>query len=520
MQDNYFWSQLCAQPAEKIFFFDGKRPVTCGQMRKQALYLAAALQAEGMQAGDRAVIAANPDRRFMVFFYAAMLLRAQISVIDPEMGRDHYAAKLRQFQPRWALIDRRLLFLQERPLLRRLYLRWRRAGLYFPPEPGLRYIGVGPTLPLRQPVLDFDTLIRRGTALSTAVQPDAGEDFDCLITYTSGTVDEPKGVVHTLESLRSAMAFLRQVIGDEPGQKTAVYLPLFALIGLHSALEVHLIPKNMHPKAKLRFYRQHNISLLFAPPAEYTVLLQVGGGKFPPCLRHLMIGSAPVYPGFLQKMVAAVSPETRISCTYGMTEHLLVAVVDGREKLKFKGEGDLLGAIVPGVAVRIAPDGEIEVRSPQLFKRYFHQPDRPDWHATGDLGYVTADNNLVMTGRKKDMIIRRDTNIYPGLYEPTINRIPGIRVAALVGLYDPDAADERVLLAVERDDQTLTAARIAALLRDGPYAIDREAWPDAIYFMEIPRSGRQQKVDKRLLRLKMTETSLLISGKNRGANPA
>jgi acyl-CoA synthetase (AMP-forming)/AMP-acid ligase II len=520
MYNSYFWSQLCSQPAEKVFFYEGWHPVTCGQVQREALHVAAALQAEGMQRGDRVVVAAAPDRRFMVFFYAAMLLQAQVSIIDPEMGREHYAAKLRQFQPHWALIDRRLMFLQEQPLLRRLYLWWWRSGLYFPATPGLRCIGVGPALPLRQPVLDFDALIRRGAGLSAGPLTDGETDAEFLITYTSGTVDEPKGVVHTLASLRSALAALQTVIGHEPGQKTAVYLPLFALIGLHSALEVYLIPKSMKARAKLRFYRRHGINLLFAPPAEYLTLLQAGGGQLPGSLRHLMIGSAPVYPGFLQKLTAAVGPDVRISCTYGMTEHLLVATTDGRQKLQFAGAGDLLGTVASGVALRIAADGEIEVHSPQLFRRYFHQSDRPHWHATGDLGQLLPDGCLVMTGRKKDMIIRRDTNIYPGLYEPTINRIPGVRAAALVGVYDPAVADERVFLAVECDDHSLTAVHLATLLRDGPYAIDREAWPDEIHLLTLPRSGRQQKVDKHQLRLKMIETSPLISGKNRSTGPA
>jgi len=123
-------------------------------------------------------------------------------------------------------------------------------------------------------------------------------------------------------------------------------------------------------------------------------------------------------------------------------------------------------------------------------------------HATGDLARLVG-GELALLGRKKDMIIRGDFNLYPELYEPTVERIPGVRRAVFVGVYDERGADERVVLVVEPDgagDVTTLPARVARALRAGDTRIDEPALPDHILVMSLPEGGRSSKVDKRALR--------------------
>jgi acyl-CoA synthetase (AMP-forming)/AMP-acid ligase II len=110
----------------------------------------------------------------------------------------------------------------------------------------------------------------------------------------------------------------------------------------------------------------------------------------------------------------------------------------------------------------------------------------------------------VLTGRKKDMIIRRNFNLYPGLYEPTINRIPGVTECAFVGVYDEKRHDEVVALFVETH-KPLTENALRKAMETGAYSIDREAMPDLIVLQPLPRAGRQSKVDKNALRLQLTQ---------------
>ena len=96
------------------------------------------------------------------------------------------------------------------------------------------------------------------------------------------------------------------------------------------------------------------------------------------------------------------------------------------------------------------------------------------------------------------MIIRKDKNIYPGVYEPLVDRIPGVERSALVGVYDERLADERVALVVEpAPGQSAAAleARVRRALRDGPYRIDADAQPDVVFVAPLPTAGRSGKVD-------------------------
>ena len=225
----------------------------------------------------------------------------------------------------------------------------------------------------------------------------------------------------------------------------------------------------------------------------------------PDCLQHLFFGSAPVCRSFLERLLPVLPEHVRLSCLYGMTENLVVAAIDGREKARLPtAAGDVVGKPVASVELRFADDGEILLRSPQTFSRYLHLAGRDDWHASGDLGHLDAEDRLVLTGRKKDMIIRRNFNLYPGLYEPTINRIPGVTECAFVGVFDTDKQDETVALFVETH-QPVTEATLRRNLAFGACSIDREALPDVVIFTKLPRAGRQNKVDKAALRARLVQ---------------
>lgn len=327
-------------------------------------------------------------------------------------------------------------------------------------------------------------------------------DEPFLITYTSGTISEPKGVVHTYQSLQTTIMQIVKLMGAPEGQRVATHLPSFMLMGLSAAIPVYLWDYSKNAAYKLDFIEKNDITILFGPPSDYLELIQhceKAGRKLPDSLQHVMLGSAPVYPAFLEKLIKYLPPHTRITALYGMTEHLLVTAIDGREKAQWQGQGDNLGRPVEDVEVTVNAEGEILVRSAQLFARYWHLDSRETPHRSGDLGYIDGQGNLILTGRKKDMIIRRNMNIYPGLYEPTINKIPGITEAVMVGVYSDEKFDEVVYLIIEAE-KPLSEAEIHQQLRYGQYSIDQEALPDHIHFRKLPRSGRQNKVDRQALR--------------------
>lgn len=501
MITNIFLDQLQTQNATEVALYKGTTNISAGDIWAKSYGIALELQEKGMKKGDKAVLACEPGPDFLCIIFATMLLEVQVAIIDPEMGRDNYKAKLQQFQPQWAFIDYRLLLLQEHPIIRWLYFKKEKKGLYFPPTRGLKTIATGGWMPIIQKHLSLNRLFKNIKPSPKSPQLAPAQPFDYIVTYTSGTIDVPKGVLHSIESLSNSITLITSLLGDTKTQRLATHLPHFMLIGVCSGLPIHIWDYKSSALAKIEFIKKHQITTLFGPPADYLDLMavcQTMNLQLPNCLTHVLLGSAPVHVPFLEKLIAFLPKHTRITCLYGMTENLVVATVDGRLKAKETTKGDLLGTPAPNVEIKIAEDGEIMVKSPQLFSRYLHESERKTWHATGDLGYLDEGGRIVLSGRKKEMIIRRNFNLYPALYEPTIKKIKGIQEAVLIGVYDENLADERVFLVVE-GDENLIEKEIRQQISAGRYSIDAEALPDEIVLMPIPRSGRQRKVDRKTL---------------------
>jgi len=385
--------------------------------------------------------------------------------------------------------------LQEHPLLKRLLLSLVRKIPDIRLIPGMRLVSVGKWLPVFRKHVTLQQLRQRAQQVPELV--DGGAFTENVITYTSGTLSIPKGVLHSDASLGASIESLCRLFKEEQRAIVGTYLPHFMLLGIAAGLPVKLMKAQLSATKKMEFIKKESIGILFGPPSDYLPMIiycEESGQKLPDCLQHVLIGSAPAHTRFLQRLVAVLPLHTRITCTYGMTENLLVAVVDGREKAGYTGEGDLLGKPAAGVHLRIEEDGEIMVKSPQLFSRYFHEPGRPEWHASGDLGKIDGQGNLILMGRKKEMIIRRNMNIYPALYENTIKHIKGIEEAAMVGVYNEDTHDEKVYLALE--GAGINIQSVKKQLVHGKHSIDAEALPDVIFAITIPRKGRQNKIDR------------------------
>ncbi len=85
--------------------------------------MAQQLAHHGLQKDDMVILAVAPGAEFLTIMYATVMLRVKVAIIDPEIGRDLYAAKLTQLNPKWAFVDSRLLMLQEHPLIRLAYFK-------------------------------------------------------------------------------------------------------------------------------------------------------------------------------------------------------------------------------------------------------------------------------------------------------------------------------------------------------------------------------------------------------------
>jgi long-chain acyl-CoA synthetase len=150
-------------------------------------------------------------------------------------------------------------------------------------------------------------------------------------------------------------------------------------------------------------------------------------------IRHATSGAAPIAPEILEFFWACGVPVLE---GYGMTETATAATVSTIEDHKF----GTVGRPLPGVEVRIAQDGEILVKGPNIFQGYHHNADASfgavvdGWLHTGDLGSLDEDGYLTITGRKKDIIITSGgKNLTPANIENDLKRCRWISQAVMHG---------------------------------------------------------------------------------------
>ena len=129
--------------------------VTAGELFVRSNQIASGLLTCGFKKNDLVVMATEPGEAFLEIMYAVILLQGKIAIIDPEMGRENYAAKMKQLQPQWMFIDSRLLFLQEHPVLKNLLSRFGKKTPEISLVPGVRLISVGRKLPVFRKHISF-----------------------------------------------------------------------------------------------------------------------------------------------------------------------------------------------------------------------------------------------------------------------------------------------------------------------------------------------------------------------------
>ena len=495
---NQFINTLIERKASDPVLFEGRKRITAGQLLHSAYYLAVNLKEGGVKKGDKVVIVVKPGIRFLQIMYANMMIGTIISIIDPEMGRENYLVKLMKFAPNHAFVDSKLVLLNEHPLLKYLVLKLNKSIPSFPRIKNCTLWTSGTWLPLFQKHKRIAVCVKKpDNNLQFEPIPDK-EDF--LVIYTSGTLTEPKGVVHSYYSLSNSIKYLTEMLHTNKDEIIATHLPHYSLLGINAGLKVYLWDNTMSASKKIAFIKKNNITTLFGPPSDFTPLIHFltnTNDHFPACVRNFYLGSAPVFTSFLSLLIP-VAGHIKISCLYGMTENLMATSQDAREKLKRDDELDLVGLPFPNVKIGVNEESEIFIQSDQLFSGYWKMEKHNTDFYTGDIGKIADGGRLFLLGRKKDMIIRGNFNIYPGLYEPTISKIKGVNEAVLIGIYNSNKADEEIILVIE-GDKGLTRDYIMNQLVSGEFSIDRVAIPDKIVFMKIPHSGRQLKVDRKLL---------------------
>jgi long-chain acyl-CoA synthetase len=204
------------------------------------------------------------------------------------------------------------------------------------------------------------------------------------------------------------------------------------------------------------------------------------GGK----VRHATSGAAPIAREILEFFWAAGVPVLE---GYGMTETATAATTSTVENHRF----GTVGRALPGVELKIADDGEILVKGPNIFAGYHNNADASfgavenGWLHTGDLGSIDEDGYLSITGRKKDIIITAGgKNLTPANIENDLKQCRWISQAVMHG----DARPYPVVLITLDEEEIPIFAKEHGLPEDIP-SLARSAEVRALIQEEIDRAN-------------------------------
>ncbi|HUA74250.1 MAG TPA: long-chain fatty acid--CoA ligase [Solirubrobacteraceae bacterium] len=185
----------------------------------------------------------------------------------------------------------------------------------------------------------------------------------------------------------------------------------------------------------------------------YKNVRAIFGGK----VRHATSGAAPIAKEILEFFWACGVPVLE---GYGMTETATAATTSTVANHKF----GTVGRPLPGVELKIAPDGEILVKGPNIFSGYHNNADASfgavenGWLHTGDLGSIDEDGYLSITGRKKDIIITAGgKNLTPANIENDLKQCRWISQAVMHGDKRPYPV---VLITLDEEEMPQLAAQV------------------------------------------------------------
>ncbi len=320
--------------------------------------------------------------------------------------------------------------------------------------------------------------------------------------YSSGTTGRPKGVMLTNDNFFSLLPLAKEMWELDGDSVNLIAMPLF-----------------LDPAALIRTIEEQRITHAFIVPAVLAFMLMVPGVADADysSLKIVVYGASPISEDVLAKCVEMFKP-CKFWQAYGLTETTGAVVnlapedhdVSGPNRHRLRS----CGQPGPGVEIRIVGDderecevgevGEIWIRSPQVMKGYWKQPDETaksitsdGWFKSGDAGYLDADGYLYIHDRVKDMIVSGGENVYPAEVENVLMGHPAVADVAVIGVPHEKWGETAKAIVVKAPGAEATEAEIIAYAKERlatfkcPTSVD---WTDM-----LPRnpSGKVLKKDLR-----------------------
>jgi malonyl-CoA/methylmalonyl-CoA synthetase len=335
------------------------------------------------------------------------------------------------------------------------------------------------------------------------------------ILYTSGTTGRSKGAMLSHANLTSNALALFDTWHWREDDVLLHALPIFHIHGLFVALHCALLGGS-----RVIFMARYDTATVIRKLPEATVMMGVPtfytrlldhpdfGRQTCANMRLFISGSAPLLAETHRQFEARTGH--RILERYGMTEAGMIT------SNPYVGErvAGTVGYPLPGISVRITDDqgnevprgdaGVLEITGPNVFKGYWQMPEKTveefrddGWFITGDIAVMSDDGRVTIVGRAKDLIISGGFNVYPKEIESEIDKLPGVKESAVVGVPHPDFG-EGVIAVVVPDGSTGISEENVITALSGRLA--RFKQPKRVFIVDELPCNTMGKVQKNILR--------------------
>jgi cyclohexanecarboxylate-CoA ligase len=348
--------------------------------------------------------------------------------------------------------------------------------------------------------------------LFTNLRPKA-DDLTQLM-FTSGTTGEPKGVMHTSNTLLGTALSFIAAAGLGPDDVVLMPSPLAHQsgflygMGLALALRTKLVLQDVwNPQVAGELIESEQASYTFASSpflGDLTNCADIDAAKVR-SLRLFVCSGAPI-PGPLVER-ATQQLGFKVLSGWGMTENGLVTLSRPDDPPQTSVQTD--GRAIHGMAVRVVDEnhhpvptgtvGHLQSRGVATFVGYLKRPelgavDDEGWFDTGDLARMDEHGYIRITGRSKDVIIRGGENVPVVEIEALLYRHPKLLVVSVVGMPDARLGERACAFVVPRSGATVSLADLTGFLE--AQGVAKQYWPERVELvaeMPVTPSGKIQK---------------------------
>ena len=345
------------------------------------------------------------------------------------------------------------------------------------------------------------------------IDPRQGVDGDAWgkIIFTSGTTGFPKGIVHSHRRRWLGNVLLRAHLPQTPDETSRILLmtpfshgtSLLTYAFLDHGASIHLM-NGVQVNDVRDLLERHAVNAIFAPPTVLAKLVVAFHGRRFDGIRTIFCGTSTLTPQIYDAAKAIFGPIVRV--TYGMSEMFNpITVLPPAETDRFYSQssngGTSLGWPASGVEVKIVTDsgggqtGEIHIRGAHQMvglvdQTGFHPLRDGDWHATGDLGFLSESGELHFVGRAHDVIKSGGYKVFPQEIELVLGKAVAPGQVAVVGV--PSTYWGEIIVAVAEGTQAdwVKRAGLAAEL------LTKHKRPRAYVALPTLPRGAQDKVQR------------------------